>query len=236
MKLKNFRYFIDAYNALLKYVKDELDKIKAKQLWQKATEKATDNNNQSTFQEMYELAQRKFLRQLIQFCDNSDSIKAFPRLILVDLVDRTKLNALVTRINDSYLNGKEDEKEEGGEIGTKKHDESVENLDVNNVNDANTSKLSNKSEQKSKQNENISSTTQYMIDNDDIYFIGNMPEYQRILHTTSTDYITGYRILCEHEEGWHQTKCFIPFSDIESTYSPFLTRVMNLIKKYVDLP
>ncbi|XP_041374603.1 uncharacterized protein LOC121387519 [Gigantopelta aegis] len=74
----------DMVKAVLSSVEVK-DSEKTKELKNKANE---DQKNLS-FQELYELAQRKFLRQVIHYADGQDTPYPYPRLFLVDLVQET---------------------------------------------------------------------------------------------------------------------------------------------------
>jgi hypothetical protein len=90
-------------NKLLDLVQKELEK------WRQLNEKVTSQslaehklemekhaiNNHAAFQELYELTQRKFLKQLIQYCDKmqqttstTSALKTMPRLFCIDFVDK----------------------------------------------------------------------------------------------------------------------------------------------------
>jgi hypothetical protein len=81
---------------LLQYVKDKLSKINLENL-EKIKSQSTldrelsvDYGNQA-FQELYELTQRKFLRQIIKFNEKSVTSKPYPRLLCVDLIEKSKI-------------------------------------------------------------------------------------------------------------------------------------------------
>ena len=95
----NFQYENpDAYNSLLTLVKDQLEKINSTRSNQKEdrkdkTEKQKNaDNNSAAFQELYELTQRKFLKQLYQISDKI--AKYYPRLICIDQIELN--NNLIT--------------------------------------------------------------------------------------------------------------------------------------------
>ena len=85
----------DAVENLLKLVKDELEKVKETKKQQNNNEKndstEADNSNYA-YKELYELTQRRFLRQLNQFSEKMSTIKANPVLYCIDLVDRQLIN------------------------------------------------------------------------------------------------------------------------------------------------
>lgn len=52
-----------------------------------------DSNN-TAIQELYELTQRKFLRQLIQFSSLISTTRSYPRLVCIDFIDDEKISRL----------------------------------------------------------------------------------------------------------------------------------------------
>ncbi|RNA34024.1 serine threonine- kinase pats1 [Brachionus plicatilis] len=84
-----------AFSLLLKYVRQELSKSKKP----KRTEEPTENNNvidsnNTAIQELYELTQRKFLRQLIQISNQVSTSRLYPRLLCIDFIDEEKISKL----------------------------------------------------------------------------------------------------------------------------------------------
>ena len=67
----------------------------------------------------------------------------------------------------------------------------------------------------------------------EIKLIGNIETISNILTNTKSDYIPGISILCENEEGWHKSHCFLPVheSSLLSNWFSYLARVLNLLKK-----
>jgi hypothetical protein len=124
------------------------------------------NNDSSTFQELYELAQRKFLRQLVKFSE-SDQFKVFPRLLIMDMIERQKMEEVKEERNEEKIN--------------------------------------------------------------DIKLSRNAT----ILKNTKSDFISGFSVLCENEEGWHKTSYFLPVDESLSlsNWHPYLARVLSLLKK-----
>ncbi|CAF0705574.1 unnamed protein product, partial [Brachionus calyciflorus] len=84
-----------AYSALLNHVKHELEKSKATETDEISNENTNLDTNNSAFQELYELTQRKFLRQLINFSDKVPTIRPYPRLFCMDLVDEEIIEKLI---------------------------------------------------------------------------------------------------------------------------------------------
>ena len=52
------------------------------------------DNNAAAYQELYELTQRKFLKQLAKFCETQILPKKYPKLFCIDLVERQKIDAM----------------------------------------------------------------------------------------------------------------------------------------------
>jgi hypothetical protein len=104
----------DVHQLLLQYVKDNLSRIDKDNLIKikpKSTfdqELSVDYSNQA-YQELYELTQRKFLRQIIQFNERSVASRPFPRLLCIDLIEKNQLKKIETNSKislDSKLNSK----------------------------------------------------------------------------------------------------------------------------------
>ncbi|RNA40888.1 serine threonine- kinase pats1 [Brachionus plicatilis] len=62
-------------------------------------EESSENNtiiesNNTAIQELYELTQRKFLRQLIQFSSLVSTARSYPRLFCIDFIDEDKISKL----------------------------------------------------------------------------------------------------------------------------------------------
>lgn len=91
-----------ALPTLLSYVQKELEKVKLEKE-KTSPKKSEDDIDDSGFQELYELTQRKFLMQINKFCANMSG--SLPRLFCIDLVEKHKLDALsddnVTRMQKS---------------------------------------------------------------------------------------------------------------------------------------
>jgi hypothetical protein len=92
------------------------------------------NNDSSTFQELYELAQRKFLRQLVKFSE-SDQFRVFPRLIIIDMIERQEIETIVTKImslDESDIDSSDEEEDakpvNGNELNEVKLIGNIENI------------------------------------------------------------------------------------------------------------
>ncbi len=85
-------------------MKEELEKVKSKKQKEASLkEKEVDNSNVA-FQELYELTQRKFLKQLNHFCEEMPSSQSHPRLFCIDLVEKAKGNVKKTLLRKNTLN------------------------------------------------------------------------------------------------------------------------------------
>lgn len=111
----NFQYENEkAFSKLLENVKLALEKSRAerKQKEEKAalansgdgssgslasTDKIAEDTN-TAYQELFELTQRRFLKQLVQFCEKMDTAKHYPRLLCIDFVERAKLKVEFRKI------------------------------------------------------------------------------------------------------------------------------------------
>ena len=45
-------------------------------------------------------------------------------------------------------------------------------------------------------------------------------------------YVPCLRVLCEYEEGWHQMETYTALGELKNSFCPYLSRMMNLLKKY----
>lgn len=116
----NFQYEnSNAHRDLLEHVKQALAKVhetrqKQQQLQQEKQNQnhADDNQSESksvddtntAYQELYELTQRKFLRQLAQLSDKMDTSKAYPRLFCIDFLETSKLKVRISVFSWVQLN------------------------------------------------------------------------------------------------------------------------------------
>jgi len=66
-----------------KKIKDEIE----------TRNKAIENNN-AAIQELYELTQRKFLKQIVQSCDKMTVNRAYPRLFFLDLIEQNLMESI----------------------------------------------------------------------------------------------------------------------------------------------
>lgn len=85
---------LDAHSTLLKLIKDELEKVKANKK-NVPVKEVEDENSSVAYQELYELTQRKFLKQISSFSEAMTLKRQCPRLFCLDLVEKTKLVELV---------------------------------------------------------------------------------------------------------------------------------------------
>ncbi len=96
----NFQYENkDAFPMLLRVVKDQLAAIKDAETEQRSKTPADspqtdDDFNSHAFQELYELTQRKFLTEVIKIAGKMQTVRHYPRLFCVDLIEKHKLQAL----------------------------------------------------------------------------------------------------------------------------------------------
>lgn len=167
-------------------------------------------NDISTYQELYELAQRKFLRQLVQFSEK-DQYKTYPRLIFIDLMEKQELERIVKR----------------EVLRIKKNNSGKEDVDVYK---RETDDGAEKTDQETTKNEiSIDDTSNESLV--DIKLIGNIESILSFLSSTKSEYIPGFSVLCENEENWHKSNCFLPISNLQTNWYSYLTRIINLLKK-----
>ncbi|RNA31785.1 putative serine threonine- kinase pats1 [Brachionus plicatilis] len=113
----NFQYELkESLSTLLKHVKIELSKINEKKIDKKFEKSISiDESNNYAYQELYELTQRKFLRQLIQFSEKNPTIRSYPRLFFLDLVDQKRFEKFKYKRNANEKNEKNENEEEENE-------------------------------------------------------------------------------------------------------------------------
>lgn len=94
-----------AHADLLELVKAALERAKESERAKAKEAKASQNKEENSlasggggddtntaYQELFELTQRKFLKQLAQFCEKMDSTsKPYPRLFCIDFIEASKL-------------------------------------------------------------------------------------------------------------------------------------------------
>lgn len=129
---------------------------------------------------MYELTQRKFLRQLIQISDKQSTIKSYPRLFCIDLIHESKVEECRRLKNQILKQKKAQDKEETGE-------------DIK---------------------DSLKKEVSELIEE----------------NTTTSKMVPCVRILCEHEESWHLSETFVLLTEMSSIFSPYLARIMTIIK------
>ncbi|KAL3862611.1 hypothetical protein ACJMK2_008567, partial [Sinanodonta woodiana] len=163
---------------------------------------SADVQRQAAFQEVLELAQRKFLRHVSAYAEEVDTIP-YARLICVDLVneeektrktEKKKVNVDGTESNKETSSNKQDLADAGGKKEeVKKEDKQAKEVGQNNAS-------------------------------------GDV----EIVHKSKYC----FRLLCEHEQGWHVVFPAIPFpeltvseeQDFLSSLAPYLMRLMVLLK------
>lgn len=153
----------------MNYVRDELSKHEEK----KSKKESNNSNilidsNNTAIQELYELTQRKFLRQLIQFSSLISTTRSYPRLFCIDFLNEEKISKL-----KFIKNLKKMTSAFGAEkIYTEINEENIIN-----------SKL-----------------------------------------------VPCVRPMCEHEESWHFSDCFVILPELLNIYCPYLIRLITILK------
>jgi hypothetical protein len=97
----NVFHLIEAHDALLNLVQEELEKVRAKKEKQesmnnKNKEQEEINNSNVAYQELYELTQRKFLKKLNTLCEKMHNSVVYPRLFCIDLIEKEKLDKFIS--------------------------------------------------------------------------------------------------------------------------------------------
>lgn len=95
--------------TILKLVKDELEanKLKKANVQKDESPNMKDEqaiNTNSAYQEIYELTQRKFLKQLTKYCDKMQTSKEYPRLLCIDQISVSKLEEIKSKNNNKNMN------------------------------------------------------------------------------------------------------------------------------------
>ena len=71
-------------------------------------ERLQADQNTAAFQELYELTQRKFLKQLTRFAEQQQMPKKYPKLFCIDLIEKKHVENLIKNSVDSNEDGDED--------------------------------------------------------------------------------------------------------------------------------
>ncbi len=82
---------------LLKTVKDQLSAVK--NVEKSHTDLSQIDIDFSSFQELYELTQQKFLGQISNLTGKMQTVRQYTRLVSVDLIEKNKIQALQDTVN-----------------------------------------------------------------------------------------------------------------------------------------
>ena len=88
-----FTQLLSIVQAQLGVIKEQERKMKKEQVDENSSEESAEKNSQA-FQELYELTQRKFVGQITKIAATMQTVKQYPRLFCVDLIEKHKLEAL----------------------------------------------------------------------------------------------------------------------------------------------
>ncbi|XP_046564246.1 LOW QUALITY PROTEIN: uncharacterized protein LOC124273077 [Haliotis rubra] len=162
----------------------------------------SDTQRQTAFQEVLELAERKFLRQLMTYADTMEG-EGYPHLAVVDINPTPQL----TEEERQALDGNSDRDEEGYRKlleETKEMNEEVQEETINKI----YKEIEKKNQEVLKQAEAKLAASKYC-----------------------------FRLLCEHEQGWHPVPDSIPFPSLDvpdddylKTVAPYLARLQSILK------
>lgn len=97
---------------MLYLVQTELKKVEQKKLINSQNTKTKQNlisqnerlqadQNTAAFQELYELTQRKFLKQLARFAEQQQMPKKYPKLFCIDLIEKKTVESLLKSNQDT---------------------------------------------------------------------------------------------------------------------------------------
>ena len=81
----------DSYNRLIELVKKEIEKVNEYNKKYPKKDEQKEENFKAELEEVYELTQRRFLKQISHICYEMDTSKAYPRLLFIDLTYDNKL-------------------------------------------------------------------------------------------------------------------------------------------------
>ncbi|XP_070533769.1 uncharacterized protein [Ptychodera flava] len=202
------------------------------------------------FQELYELAQRKFLRQAAMYADSMDT-QAYPRLILLDYInkeDEEGNNGIQGNGNQGTETGdatevKNDEKvtQNDKEI-TPSNQESAQERedgkdgDCNHGDESGTGAQEEAKEEKREEGDDKNKPPPDVTkdEEDETKEAEDTEEAKETAVVQSEPNLIAY-LLCENEEGWHSLDEGIPIcvDDPEgflANMSPYLARILAIIK------
>jgi hypothetical protein len=181
----------------MNYINIELGKRRALNKSTKKQNRSSENEKIdktiSAFQELYELTQRKLLHRIAQIAAKMD-IGIFPRLIYIDLIEKSNLEAWFSNFED----------------------ESTKNLLV-------------------QQNAVIETEEMEFNDGSRYRFSADPAESDSTLsmgaNAKRTPFVVCLRVMCAYETGWHQVESYAVLGELKNEYCPYLSRMMNLLKR-----
>ncbi|XP_077989757.1 uncharacterized protein LOC144444214 [Glandiceps talaboti] len=216
-----------ANKQLLQYVKELLPVVHDEGK-EEEENKGTDQRNLE-FQELYELAQRKFLRQVSVFADNMDT-QAYPRLFLLDYYKRGNDNGDEESGNqgDKAMETDQDDAKGDGEHVKSQEDDGDGECNQGNQGDNSDNKEGKEEDMEIERGDDPTS------EQGD----GNMAKKGDDDKPTATVNMEPKLItylLCEHDEGWHYLEEGVPLCSEDpegflATVAPYLARILAIVK------
>ncbi|XP_048241150.1 uncharacterized protein LOC124116403 [Haliotis rufescens] len=162
----------------------------------------SDTQRQTSFQEVLELAERKFLRQLMTYTDSIEG-EGYPHLVVVDINAPPQLTDEEKQALEGNTIGDEEEYKRAMEENKDKEEEKQEEA-LNKI----YKEREKKTQEVLKQAEAKLAASKYC-----------------------------FRLLCEHEQGWHPVPDTIPFPSLDvpdddylKSVAPYLARLQSILK------
>ncbi|XP_064618850.1 uncharacterized protein LOC135482601 [Lineus longissimus] len=188
-----------------------------------------DDEKKASYQELFELAQRKFLRQISTYADIFE-LHPFPRLVIVDFAEPEeveeekpasgeKVEETAKLIEVAKPTAKPRIKDEV--FGSNASIDRLSDRDIDHSRDHDKDDTSSSSRSQKKQRKRRQLTRR------------NLSSVAQILTFLRRKFC--YKILCENEQGWHLVGDPIPvsshFGESQLThYAPYLARILAVIK------
>lgn len=219
---------------MLKFVQAELDKVREsrekKQAKDKHEKRKQADDTNAAFQELYELTQRKFLNYLVKLStDKGSSSKTYPRLICIDLVEKSKYEDYIKEIQNDLTNMVDTipDKEAVDEKKTESDPEERRKADEKPDEEK---KPQEDEKRESVDKEKINERPQTAKDEVDSEADTGRKTETPTEAPIQVEYLKCLRPMCEFEEGWHLCDSFVLLPELNSLYCIYLARIMNIIR------
>jgi hypothetical protein len=128
-------------------------------------------------------------------------IGIFPRLVYIDLIEKEKLETSFNFISSERFSNSDPVRK-----GSKHRQDSIIDNEEIELTDG--------------------SRYQFSIDQSDSESAFNMG-----FNAKRTPYVLCLRVMCAYEQGWHQVETYSVLNDLKNEYCPYLSRMMNLLRK-----